>query len=180
MTTSLRVFTTAILLTVSPAMAQDIVPTSPATFINTVLGLALGLLTTVLLPLAYLKGKQLITEQKLKNSQLEEQLRGTIDSGAQKAIGGALSKIEIPEGKLSGTVKDGVVKEATAALVKNFPDTFEALGVANVSSKAKEIVESRLGLMDAQAAGNPVPNTSLPLALAGPSTQNVTVTPAKK
>lgn len=164
-----------------PALAQDIVPTTPSTFLYTMLGLASAFIVGVVAPLAWLKGRQLITEQKLKNAQLEEQLRGTLDAGAQKAIGGALGKIDIPEGKLTGQTKTDVVKEASDALAKNFPDAFAALGVENPGAKAKEIVESRLGMMDAQAAGTPVPNPSQPVPTpAAPSTQNVTVTPAKK
>lgn len=144
-----------------PAMAQDvIVPTNAATFLNIVLGAAAALITGVVVPLAWLYGRQMITERKLKLAQLEEQLRATLDSGAQKAIGGALGSITIPEGKLSGMDKNEVVSKAAKALADNFPDTFAQLKIGDVPAKSKEIIESRIGLMDAQAAGNPVPNPS--------------------
>lgn len=163
-----------------PSMAQDIAPTTPSNFINILLGAMATLITVVVVPLAIIWGQGLIAERRLKNAQLAAQLSATLDSGAQKAIGGALGAIDIPDGKLSGDAKNRVVVLASQALVRNFPETFTALGIEDhaVTAKAKEMVESRLGMMDAQSAGNPVPNPSQPLA--APSTQNVTVTPNKK
>lgn len=164
----------------APATAQDIVPTTPSSFLSIALGAAAMMLTTVILPLAVLWGKQMIAEHALKVAQLQDQLRATIDSGAQKAIGGALGKIDVPEGKLPVALKSRIITDAGAALAKNFGDTLTSLGIdeMNHRSKAMEVVESRLGMMDAQAAGNPVPNPSQPLA--APASQNVTASPNKK
>lgn len=170
----------ACVLLAVPALAQDIIaPTTPASFLNIALGAAAAMTTTVILPLAILWGKQMIAEHALKVAQLQEQLRATIDSGAQKAIGGALGRIDIPDGKLSVGLKSKIITDAGAALARNFPETFASLGIEakDIRSKALEIAESRLGLMDAQAAGNPVPNPSQPVT--APATQNVTVTPKK-
>lgn len=169
----------ALALVSTSAMAQDaIAPTTPSNFLSIVLGAATLILTTIIVPLAVLYGQGLLAERRLKNAQLSEQLRATIDSGAQKALGGALGKINIPEGKLQGPLKASVVAEAAGALAKNYSDTFADLGNMDPLKKATEIVESRIGMMDAQAAGNPVPNPSQPLA--APATQSVTVSPAKK
>lgn len=174
----LRIGAAVALLTIigSSAMAQEMAPTTPSNFINILLGAMAGLLTTVVLPLAYLWGQQLMAEHKLKLAQLEEQMRATLDSGAQKAIGGALGDVAIPDGKITGPAKAEVVKVAAAALAKNYPETFAALGVENVPAKAAEMVRSRMGMMDAEASGRPVPNPSAPIS--APTTQTVNV--AKK
>lgn len=142
-----------------------IAPITTGNFLNIVLG-SLGLVITIgLVPLAleYLRG--MIAERKLKNALLQKQYQDAIDSGAQKAIGGALAKIAIPEGKLPDAMRVGVTADAAAVLAKNFPDSFKALGVVDIPAKAEEIIKSRLGLMDAVAAGNPVPNPSQNVAL---------------
>lgn len=145
---------------------ETIAPITTGNFLNIVLGSFIFVLTMGLVPLAleYLRG--MIAERKLKTALLQKQYQDAIDSGAQKAIGGALSKVTIPEGKLPDGMKAEVTADASAALAKNFPDSFKALGVTDIPAKAEEIIKSRLGLMDAQAAGNPVPNPAQNVALA--------------
>lgn len=172
------------LLFAIPAFAQDvapvIAPSTPGGLLTTIIGAAVALITGILLPLAWLWGQQMIAERKLKLAQLQEQLRSAANGGVQKAVAGELAKIDIPEGKLMGVARERVINAAGAMVAKNFSDALTGLGVAEDDhlAKGKEMAASTLGLMDAQAAGNPVPNPSQPLA--APATQNVTVTPNKK
>lgn len=145
---------------------DPIAPITTANFLNIILGTVVSLITLGLVPLAleYLRG--MIAERKLKTALLQKQYQDAIDSGAQKAIGGALSKVTIPEGKMPDGMRAEVTADASAALAKNYPDSFKALGVVDVQAKSEEIIKSRLGLMDAVAAGNPVPNPAQNVALA--------------
>jgi hypothetical protein len=168
----------------TPAIAQDvapvIAPTTASSFLSIVLGGAAMLLTTILIPLAVLYGQGLLAERKLKNAQLADQLRTAVNGGVQKAVAGELAKIEVPNGKVTGVDRERVIDAAGAVVVKNFSESLAGLGIEDVHqlAKGKEMAATTLGLMDAQAAGNPVPNASQPLA--APATQSVTVTPNKK
>lgn len=149
------------------ALAQEAAaPTSPAAFLSVVLTGLATIITVVIVPLAIEWGRGMIAERRLKNKQIEEQARGAVGALAQKAIGGALADIAIPEGPLKGAIKDGVILRASEALARNASESFGDLGVKNEHkrAKAKEVIISTLGLMDAQAAGNPVPNPSQPVS----------------
>jgi hypothetical protein len=168
----------------APAFAQDvapvIAPSTPGGLLTTIIGGAIFLITGILMPLAWLWGQQMIAERKLKLAQLAEQLRGAVNGGVQKAVAGELAKIDAPNGKVTGIARERVIDAAGAAVAKNFSDSLAGLGIEDVHqlAKGKEMAATTLGLMDAQAAGNPVPNPSQPLA--APASQNVTVTPNKK
>lgn len=90
--------------------------------------------------------------------------RAVVDGIAQKAIGGSIAKFAVKPGQITVDVKSDIIADAANALVKNGGDSLSKLGVKdNVQIiKAREIIESRLGLMEAAAAGNPVPNPSQP------------------
>lgn len=159
------------LLLPSAAFAQVAAPTTVdlAPVLNPIvqaLGAAfMTIVTGILIPLAWQWYRKKAKELELEGLKIEEQYRSVIDMGAKNAIGGALGKITIPEGKLTVDVKNAVVADAANTLAKNFPDAFKQLGVENTVEKATEVVKSRLGLMDAEAAGKPVPNPSQPVAV---------------
>lgn len=118
------------------------------------------IITGMLIPLAW-KGYRLLEKKLgLEDLKIEQQYRSAIDQGAQTAIGGALSKLKVPDGKLSIDVKNSVIAEAANKLIESFPAAMESLKSDDKVEKAREIIESRLGLMDAAAAGTPVPNPS--------------------
>lgn len=157
-----------IVFLISPAIGQDaVVPTTTGNFLNIVLGAAAMLLTTVIIPLVVLWGRQMIAERELKLAQIQEQARAVVGGLAQKAIGGEMGA--------DGTLRDGAVTRAAANLASNASESFAVLGVtpAEQRGKAQEVIQSTVGLMNAQAAGNPVPNPSLPVA--APASQAVPV-----
>lgn len=92
--------------------------------------------------------------------------RAVVDGIAQKAIGGAITRLQVKPGQITIDAKNDIVAEAANQLVQNAGDSLGKLGVKDNDKilKAREIIESRLGLMDAAAAGVPVPNPSHPPA----------------
>lgn len=90
--------------------------------------------------------------------------RAVVDAIAQKAIGSSIEKYAVKPGQITVDVKSKIMADAANALVANAGESLTKLGVKDNEqiAKAREIISSRLGLMDAAAAGVPVPNPSQP------------------
>jgi hypothetical protein len=143
----------------------------------------LGLVITgLVIPLLIAFIGKKMKEWGVEDQTLLAKLRAVIDDGAQKAIGGAIERLKIAPGNpiasLSITTRIQLIDDAANALARNFPDALDKLGVEDHIEKAREIIASRLGLMDAAAAGTPVPNPSLPPPATAPAViAPVVVTP---
>lgn len=96
--------------------------------------------------------------------------RAVVDGIAQKAIGGAITRYSVVPGQVTVDVKDAIVADAVNSLVTNGGESLAKLGVKDNEKivKAREIIESRLGLMAAASAGAPVPNPSQPAVHVAP------------
>lgn len=92
--------------------------------------------------------------------------RAVIDGIAQKAIGGAILAHAVRPGEITLETKSAIIAEAANTLVRNAGDSLTKIGVKDSEQlvKAREMIAARVGLMDAAAAGTPVPNPSQPPA----------------
>lgn len=90
--------------------------------------------------------------------------RAVTDGIAQTAIGKAINKYAVLPGQITVDVKSDIIADAAKSLVANAGDSLTKLGVKDNEKfvKAKEMIEARIGLMDAAAAGAPVLNPSQP------------------
>jgi hypothetical protein len=91
---------------------------------------------------------------------VDKALQDKISAGAQTAIGGAISRLQIKPGELTVDVHNAIVADAADTLAKNFGDTLTTLGSKDNIAKAVEVIQNRLGMMTAAAAGTPIPNPS--------------------
>jgi hypothetical protein len=91
---------------------------------------------------------------------VDKALQDKISAGAQTAIGGAITRLKVKPGDLTINAHSAIVADAAKTLETNFGETLTALGTTDNAKKAIEIIQNRLGLMTAAAAGTPVPNPS--------------------
>ena len=130
--------------------------------VNAILSVMAVLITGLLLPLMYAWiGKTL----KAWGVEAQTELAGTraiVDTIVQKAIGQAFTQYQIKPGQLTFDTKSTIINEAANTIVKNASESLHKLGVPDNDKiqKAREMVMSRLGLMEATAAGVPVPDPS--------------------
>lgn len=144
------------------AQAPTVVDIAPV--VNTIIQFASAVISLILIPLFWRWWRNKEKEWKLGDLKIEEQFREVIDRGAVAAIGGALERLQIKTGQVTVDMKSRLVADAANQLVKSFPDAFDGLGVKDHLDKAREVIESRLGLTEASAAGSPVIGVNSPPA----------------
>lgn len=155
----------AIFAIVDPAFAQfSTQATAPTTVdvapvVNTIIQAVASLITIGVLPLMWAWFRKKQKEWQLEELKIEEQYRKAIDAGAMAAIGSIIARYQVKPGELTLDAKNELVASAANMLAKNFPDAFSALGFEDHVVKAREVIESRLGLTEANAAGTPVVGT---------------------
>jgi hypothetical protein len=112
---------------------------------------------------------------------VDKALQDKISAGAQTAIGGAISRLQVHPGELTVDVHNAILADAARTLANNYAETLTALGSTDNVAKAVEVIQNRLGLMTAAAAGTPVPNPSttpsVPVAAAPVITAVVPIKP---
>lgn len=111
--------------------------------------------------------KWAINKLHLQNQDIVVGNKAYIDGEAQKGLAGALSRAEaviVANVPMNVTVKNQVIADAATRLIANAGPQLQKLGDPNIAAKASEIIENRIGLMQAAANGTPVPNPSAPVA----------------
>jgi hypothetical protein len=164
----------ALLFLVDPALAQFKTAEAPPVIANTtidlaplanaVIQLATTALTVIAVPLLWDWWRKKSAELKLEHLKIEEHLRETLDKGAVAAIGAARTALEVQPGGLTIDLKNQIAANAANILARNFEQTLNKLGSKDNLEKAKEVVESRIGLTEANAAGEPIIGVTTPAA----------------
>lgn len=126
------------------------------------------IITGLLIPLLWMWIKKTLASHGIDASNEILATQAVIDGIAQRAIGEAISKLSVVPGQITVDAKNAIVAEAANSLIKNAGEQLDKLGVKDSAqiTKARDIIQSRLGLMDAAAAGVPVPNPSQPAPVA--------------
>ena len=155
-----------LLLLTSTALAQDgAVVTTAIDFgpmVNAIIGLLAMVVTTLLIPLLFAYIGKTLKAWGVEAAVELAATRAVVDSVVQKAIGQTITKYDIKPGMLTVDTKSTIIADAANTIVKNAAESLKKLGVPENEKveAAREMVMSRLGLMEATAAGTPVPNPS--------------------
>lgn len=165
----------ALALDTSTGSALDLAP-----LLNPLIQAAGAIVAAALSALAIMAINWLRQKMKLEKVVIDAAMQAKIDSAAQTAIGGAIARIQIPEGKHVLDFKHKIIADAAQKLAAGFGETLRDVGSKDNVKKAQEIVENRLGLMTAEAKGTPVPNPSKPVAVAPAQATPAPTTPATK
>lgn len=121
--------------------------------------------TIAIFGINWVRGK--LKMQKLEN---DAALQSKIDDVAQKIIGGAMARANIKPGQAVLDIHNQIVADAGRKIADSLGGEISKLGAPDVVKRAQEIVENRLGMMAAAAAGNPIPGpTATPLPAATPA-----------
>jgi hypothetical protein len=166
----------AVIAFIDPALAQFSTQSAPQTvpgttvdiapLANAVIQLAASALTVIAIPLLWAWWRKKEKELQLEGLKIEQQYREAIDKGAIAAIGAAQSQLVVQPGRLTLDIKNEIAANAANILAENFGKSIQALGAKDTLEKARQVVESRLGLTEANAAGAPVVGVTTPSVIA--------------